>query len=214
MRYNSGFIGLDKTPTASSQSGIHTPVNQFLYQKLGLWRGPPVSLGTYTIVQTFTATSTWTCPAGVSEVEYLVVAGGGGAGAIGGAGDSSNGGTGGTGVSVSITGSAITYAGGGGGASYPSNAGAGGSGGGGAGAIGMNNATAGTANTGGGGGGCRVTDDTAGVVSGAGGSGEGRCYAGIVGSPRGGLPGLAEIFLPGEVVGLAGQGDYRAWNRT
>ena len=34
--------------------------------------------GGYTIVQTFTATSTWTCPTGVTEVEYLVVAGGGG----------------------------------------------------------------------------------------------------------------------------------------
>ena len=46
----------------------------------------PSSAG-YTIVQTFTATSTWTCPTGVTEVEYLVVAGGGGGGAgIGGAG--------------------------------------------------------------------------------------------------------------------------------
>ena len=27
----------------------------------------------YTIVQTFTATSTWTCPAGVTEVDYLVM---------------------------------------------------------------------------------------------------------------------------------------------
>ena len=32
----------------------------------------------YTIIQTFTATSTWTCPTGVTEVDYLVVAGGGG----------------------------------------------------------------------------------------------------------------------------------------
>ena len=27
----------------------------------------------FTIVQTSTATSTWTCPTGVTEVEYLVV---------------------------------------------------------------------------------------------------------------------------------------------
>ena len=38
--------------------------------------------GGYTIVQTFTATSTWTCPTGVTEVEYLVVAGGGGVGEV------------------------------------------------------------------------------------------------------------------------------------
>ena len=37
--------------------------------------------GGYTVIQTFTATSTWTCPAGVTEVEYLVVAGGGSGGA-------------------------------------------------------------------------------------------------------------------------------------
>ena len=44
-------------------------------------------LGGYTVVQTFTATSTWRCPAGVTEVEYLVVAGGGSGGRdIGGGG--------------------------------------------------------------------------------------------------------------------------------
>ena len=43
--------------------------------------------GGFTVIQTFTATSTWTCPAGVTEVEYLVVAGGGGGGRyIGGGG--------------------------------------------------------------------------------------------------------------------------------
>ena len=36
--------------------------------------------GGYTVIQTFTATSTWTCPTGVTSVEYLVVAGGGGGG--------------------------------------------------------------------------------------------------------------------------------------
>ena len=31
----------------------------------------------FTIIQTFTSSTTWICPAGVTEVEYLVVAGGG-----------------------------------------------------------------------------------------------------------------------------------------
>jgi hypothetical protein len=35
---------------------------------------------TFTVIQTFTASGTWTCPTGVTEVEYLVVAGGGGGG--------------------------------------------------------------------------------------------------------------------------------------
>ena len=38
--------------------------------------------GGFTVIQTFTATSTWTCPAGVTSVEYLVVAGGGGGGRL------------------------------------------------------------------------------------------------------------------------------------
>ena len=48
---------------------------------------------TFTVIQTFTASGTWTCPTGVTEVEYLVVAGGGvggtgrGGGARGGRGD-------------------------------------------------------------------------------------------------------------------------------
>ena len=35
---------------------------------------------TYTVVQRFLATGTWTAPTGVTEVEYLVVGGGGGGG--------------------------------------------------------------------------------------------------------------------------------------
>ena len=34
----------------------------------------------YTVIQTFLATGTWTAPTGVTEVEYLVVAGGGSGG--------------------------------------------------------------------------------------------------------------------------------------
>ena len=32
------------------------------------------------LVQDFTSSSTWTCPEGVSSIEYLIVAGGGGGG--------------------------------------------------------------------------------------------------------------------------------------
>ena len=55
----------------------------------------------YTIIQTFTATSTWTCPTGVTQVEYLVVAGG----ASGGCGRGGGGGAGGfrTGTGLSVT---------------------------------------------------------------------------------------------------------------
>ena len=57
------------------------------------------SLGSrYTIIQTFTATQDWTPPAGVTEVEYLVVGGGGG-------GIAGGGGAGGyrTGTGLSVT---------------------------------------------------------------------------------------------------------------
>ena len=89
--------------------------------------------------------------------------GGGGASQAGGSSGSSSGtaGTGGNGLSVSITGSAVTYAGGGGGSDYQtSSGGSGGSGGGGNGTGWQNgatpetpNGTNGTDNLGGGGGG-------------------------------------------------------------
>ena len=37
----------------------------------------PSAAGPYVIIQTFTSSTTWVCPGGVTEVEYLVVAGGG-----------------------------------------------------------------------------------------------------------------------------------------
>jgi len=49
----------------------------------------------YTIIQTFTATQDWTCPAGVTEVEYLIVAGGGGGGGQNSGGQCGGGGAGG-----------------------------------------------------------------------------------------------------------------------
>lgn len=91
------------------------------------------------------------------NVSYTTGGGGGGASAVGGNASSSSGGNGGAGLSVSITGSAATYAGGGGGAgdSRSSRAGGtGGSGGGGNGGYnGANGLSAGSSNTGGGGGG-------------------------------------------------------------
>jgi hypothetical protein len=46
-----------------------------------------------TVIQSFTATGEWVCPTGVTEVEWLIVAGGGG----GGRGNSGGGGGGGAG---------------------------------------------------------------------------------------------------------------------
>ena len=57
----------------------------------------------YTIIQTFTATSTWTCPTGVTSVDYLVVAGGGAGG-----GNGNNGGGGGAGGYKTGTGLTVT----------------------------------------------------------------------------------------------------------
>ena len=66
-RGNGGVIGPANIPTTTSAKGVWSLMEQFLAQRQGIW---PVT--GYTIVQTFTATSTWTCPAGVTEVEYLV----------------------------------------------------------------------------------------------------------------------------------------------
>ena len=105
-RGNGGIIGPANIPTTTSAKGVWSLMEQFLAQRRGIW---PLNI---TIVQTFTATSTWTCPAGVTEVEYLVVAGGGGTGSTG------------TGAGTSGT----TNTGGGGGAGRTGNGGSGGSG--------------------------------------------------------------------------------------
>ena len=81
-RSNRGVIGPQQLVTAISGSGIHSILDHFLNKGAGTW---PVT--GYTVVQTFTATSTWTCPTGVTEVEYLVVAGGGAGGGQDGGGD-------------------------------------------------------------------------------------------------------------------------------
>jgi hypothetical protein len=59
--------------------------------------------GFVTVIQSFTATGEWVCPTGVTEVEWLVVAGGGGGGGVEGGGG--GGGAGGfrTGTGLSVT---------------------------------------------------------------------------------------------------------------
>jgi hypothetical protein len=49
---------------------------------LGLVLGnfAPAAGGGVTVIQSFTATGEWVCPTGVTEVEWLIVAGGGGGG--------------------------------------------------------------------------------------------------------------------------------------
>jgi len=136
--------------------------------RLGFGRGiaGTSTTASYTVIQTFTATSTWTCPEGVLEVEYLVVAGGGGGGAVTNE-NCGGGGAGGyrTGTGLSVTAgtdytitvgsggpiatqgqnsvfSIITSTGGGSGGQASVNGGSGGSGGGGG-----NNSTGGSGNT-------------------------------------------------------------------
>jgi hypothetical protein len=74
---NGGIIGVANDPTVTVASGVWGMSAVYLAVKAGTWPG----LGK-TVIQTFTASGTWTCPTGVTEVEYLVVAGGGGGGAI------------------------------------------------------------------------------------------------------------------------------------
>ena len=58
----------------SASSPLYTPGFASGIWNLGSWpRG-------VTVVQTFTASGLWTAPAGVTAVDYLVVAGGGGGG--------------------------------------------------------------------------------------------------------------------------------------
>jgi len=79
---------------------------------MSLLLGQVVSAAAYTEYKIFTASGSWVCPTGVTQVEYLVVAGGGG-------GCSGGGGAGGfrTGTGLSVTaGTNYTVTVGGGGA--------------------------------------------------------------------------------------------------
>lgn len=113
---NGGVIGPANIPTQSAAKGVWSLMEQFIARRQNIW---PIT--SYTVVQTFTATSTWTCPTGVTEVEYLVVAGGGGGGTSGGAG--AGGFRTGTGLSVTAgTDYTITVGSGGAGSVAPSTA--------------------------------------------------------------------------------------------
>jgi hypothetical protein len=63
-------------PSTTQASGIWTLQQALQAIKAGAWPGLPAGVA----IQTFTATSSWTCPDGVSQVDYLVVAAGGGGG--------------------------------------------------------------------------------------------------------------------------------------
>ena len=70
-------------PSTTQASGIWTLQQALQAIKAGVWPGIP----TNTVVLSFTSSGSWTCPDGVSQVDYLVVAGGGGGGLdIGGGG--------------------------------------------------------------------------------------------------------------------------------
>ena len=83
--------------------------------------------GSEIIVETFANTTTWTCPAGVTEVEYLVVAGGGG-GTSNGYTPGASGGGGATAGAQGATSHATANTGSGSGGSTNSTTGNGGSG--------------------------------------------------------------------------------------
>ena len=69
-------------PSTTQASGIWTLQQALQAIKAGVWPGIP----TNTVVLSFTSSGSWTCPDGVSQVDYLVVAGGGGSGTQGGGG--------------------------------------------------------------------------------------------------------------------------------
>jgi hypothetical protein len=93
---NGGIIGVANDPTVAVASGVWGMSAVYLAVKAGTWPG----LGK-TVIQTFTASGTWTCPTGVTEVEYLVVGAGGGGGCNGGGG-------GGAGAYRTATGFSVT----------------------------------------------------------------------------------------------------------
>ena len=81
MRLSNGsIIGNDNTPTANVASGVWSLFEQARYNRISLWPLYVAPVSSYTIIQSFTASGSWVCPTGVTEVEYLVVAGGGGGG--------------------------------------------------------------------------------------------------------------------------------------
>ena len=79
-RENGSIIGEVNNPTSNVASGIWTLNAISSALRSSLWPSFIFSGQSYTVIQTFTSSTTWVCPAGVTEVEYLVVAGGGAGG--------------------------------------------------------------------------------------------------------------------------------------
>ena len=103
-KYPGGFIQkTEPTVTRSSASGVWTLSQVADYIRWQIWPGGPGS--TAVVVNTYTGSGSWVCPAGVTEVEYLVVAGGGGGGYYNLGGGNGGGGAGGfrTGTGLSVT---------------------------------------------------------------------------------------------------------------
>ena len=76
MRYKGGVLSATPpTVTTSAAKGLWTMQQQLFYKAAGLWPSPTLPVYVY---QAFTSSGTWTCPTGVTEVDILVVAGGGG----------------------------------------------------------------------------------------------------------------------------------------
>ena len=75
-RYKGGIIRSAPFTTSrfGQNSGMFTLGQQFNAFAAGNW---PTD---YDVILQFTESSTWECPAGVTEIEYLIVAGGGGTG--------------------------------------------------------------------------------------------------------------------------------------
>ena len=70
-RGNGGIIGPANIPTITSAKGVWSLVEQMIAKQQGIW--PAVAL-----IETFTSSTTWTCPSGIASVDYLIVADGGG----------------------------------------------------------------------------------------------------------------------------------------
>jgi hypothetical protein len=112
LRYPGGLITKSPTaPTTSAAAGIWTLDQALQYIKAGTW-----PFASFTVIQTFTSSTTWICPPGVTSVEALVVAGGG-------PGGGDQGGGGGAGGLSYISSFAVTA-----GTSYTVTVGAGGTG--------------------------------------------------------------------------------------
>ena len=112
--YPGNFITKQPITVSTTQaSGVWTLQQALQFIRAGTWPQPPASPPF--MVETFTATGSWTCPDGVTEVEYLVVAGGGGGGNTFAGGGGAGGFRTGTGFSVTA-GTTYTITVGGGGA--------------------------------------------------------------------------------------------------